>query len=561
MHQDNILELKTVILRRLPVLIYNPQTSKVAEGGQRDPTITSIYLDNPQFSLYNAKVGQTWPATQLRLRWYDGLSTNPEIFVEKKTVYEDDTSREQKFTTKPKYLPGFLKGDNKMEKEVHRLTDRVGEDSDQVPKLKETIDDIQQFVLENKLQPVLRANYTRTAFQMPGENNVRITLDTNLALIREDSLDLERPVRKPEDWHREDIDNAEMEWPFSGIRKGEINRFPYALLEIRLKGDKKSAWVQEMMGSHLVKNAPRFSKFTHGVAQLFDDYVNAFPFWLADVDTDIRRDPHQAFEEEQQRKAKAFEDEVAVGSILGSQSRSMPNGLKQDAQSPYGSPSSSKHPSKRGNVDRRANAQSTRMASGAEKSNTEPTVDEDDSENDNEEPAIAIQSSQGGLRSLLPSFSTSKYAQAKRSKSGRGNQPLPPGVVEPKSWIKDEGEVKVEAKVWLANQRTFIKWQHVAVLLASLSLGLFNAAGEHNTIARVLGTVYTVLALFIAIWGWGIYMYRARLIERRSGKDFDNILGPCVVCIGLIVALAFNFGLKVCVQYSGVFGSPITIVC
>lgn len=508
--------------------------------------MTSIYFDNPQFSLYNAKVGHTWPATSLRLRWYDQLSNSGEIYCEKKTVYEDNTSKEQKFTTKSKYIQGFLNGQNKLEKEVQRLKDRVGEDSEQIPKLQETIDDIQNFVKENNLQPMLRANYTRTAFQMPGEDKVRITLDTNLALIREDSLDEGRPCRNPEDWHRTDIDNAELEYPFSNVRKGEINRFPYALLEIRLKGDKQLPWTSEIMNSHLIKPAPRFSKFSHGIAQLFDDYVNTFPFWLAEVDTDIRKDPHQAFEEEQQRKAKAAADETAVGSLLHSHSRSLPGALKQDTMSPVGSPSSPKTAPRPGTTqDRRVSAISTKVngkASTGDKE-LEPTVDEEDSE-DGEHTVPGAEESQG-FRSYLPSFSMSKYAQAKRNRKDIGHVPLPEGVVEPSFWIKDEGEVKVEAKVWLANQRTFIKWQHVGILLASLSLGLFNAAGEHNKIARVLGVVYTILAVFIALWGWGIYMWRSRLIERRSGKDFDNIIGPCVVCFGLIVALAFNFGFKV----------------
>ena len=118
-----------------------------------------------------------------------------------------------------------------------------------------------------------------------------------------------------------------------------------------------------------------------------------------------------------------------------------------------------------------------------------------------------------GLSSLFPTFSTSKYAQRRREMR---DHPVPDSVQKPEYWIKDQGPVKVEAKVWLANQRTFVKWQHVTVLLASLSLGLFNAAGEDNNVARALAGVYTAVAVFTGAWGWGIYMWRSRLIRAVS---------------------------------------------
>ncbi|KAK5141481.1 hypothetical protein LTR04_002587, partial [Oleoguttula sp. CCFEE 6159] len=312
-HPENLLEVKTVILRRLPVLVYNPQTSKVAEGGQRDPTITSIYFDNPNFSLYTDKVNNLSDASSLRLRWYGQLSQKPEIVFEKKTIKEGDASEEQRFQIKEKYIQPFIKGEYKMEKSVQKLQDRAGEDSGLVRQLQKSVNDIQAFISQKDLQPVLRANYARTAFQIPGDDRVRISLDTDLALIREDAIDTERPCRDPDNWHRTDIDSAEMEYPFTSIRRGEISRFPFALLEIKTKGRKKYEWVADLMNSHLVKEAPRFSKFVHGVAQLFEDNVNTFPFWLSEVETDIRRDPHQAFEEEQVKKQKEKEDESAVG--------------------------------------------------------------------------------------------------------------------------------------------------------------------------------------------------------------------------------------------------------
>ncbi|EMC96210.1 hypothetical protein BAUCODRAFT_33555 [Baudoinia panamericana UAMH 10762] len=540
-HPENLLEVKTLILRRLPVLVYNPQTSKIVEGSQPDPSITSIYFDNPAFSLYSRKVDHG-EASSLRLRWYGQLNSRPEIWIEKKTVKEDDTSSESRITTKDKYVQRFIRGEYNMEKQIQKLSDRAGADSEDVKSYKASVEEIQSFIKDQNLQPVLRANYTRTAFQIPGDDRVRISLDTDLAFIREDALDDSRPCRDPDAWHRTDIDNNELEYPFSSIRKGEINRFPFALLEIKVRrSGKQSPWIEEVMHSHLVKEAPRFSKFVHGVAELFEDYVNTFPFWLSMVETDIRRDPREAFEEEQAKKQKERDDEFAVGSLLKSKPSFSPlqQGQKQ-VISPAGSPALAEQVKKSPRGPDGKSTDGLGTVAATEQTQMNETAEEpDEDETGVTQPSTTSAAGRGRLKTLLPSsFSTSKYARSRRT-------PLPPGVTKPDHWIKDAGPVKVEAKVWLANQRTFIKWQHVAILLASLSVGLYNAAGQDNTVARALAVVYTALAVLTAAWGYGIYMWRCALIERRSGKDFDAVLGPVGVCLGLVVALVLNFAFKV----------------
>lgn len=519
-HPENLLEVKTYILRRLPVLVYNPKTSKVVESGQSDPTITSLYFDNPQFALYNKKIGKTSNASSLRLRWFGQLDDKPEIFFEKKTLEESGDSEVSRFPIKEKYIQPLIIGEYKMEKSLEKLRDREGTEGNGVASLQRSVEDTQQFIKDYKLQPVLRANYTRTAFQIPGDDKVRISIDTDVAFIREDSLDEDRPCRDPTDWHRGDIDRLGIEYPFSEVRQGEISRFPYALLEIKVKDSsskKTNDWVSELMSSHLLKEEPRFSKFVHGVAQLFEDQVNSFPFWLSDLETDIRQDPEAAFQEEQEKKAKQAEDQTAVGSFLGS--KSVPS-----FKAAIGSP---------------AGRTATDFGQRGSKTGTEDVAEEADTDDETDRPTQSAPGAFSGLLSLSP-FSNSKYARAHRL----GSVQLPPGVREPGKLIKDMNPVRVEPKVWLANQRTFIKWQHISVLLASLSLGLYNAAGESNNVARALAVVYTLIALFAGAWGWWMYIVRSRMIQERSGKDFDNVIGPIVVCIGLVIALCLNFGFK-----------------
>ncbi|OAX85026.1 hypothetical protein ACJ72_00586 [Emergomyces africanus] len=533
-HMDNVLEVKTYILRRLPVLVYNPSVSaKDLHVTHKDPTITSLYFDGPKFELYNQKVAKTCGASSLRLRWTGQLKDRPEIFLEKKAMSDGDSSKEVRVRLKEKHIKPFLKGEYKMEKIINRMESRDVPVSDNAEVLKRDIEEIQSFIREKKLDPVLRATYTRTAFQIPGDDKVRISLDTDLALIREDSLDLERPCRDPDNWHRTDIDDREMEFPFPDIRPGEISRFPYALLEIKVRGGSlrraNKEWLLDLMSSHLVKDAPRFSKFVHGVAELFEDHVNSFPFWLSEMDTDIRRDPETAFQEEQERIAKQAEDELAVGSFLGTGNRHSPS-----TRPMIGSP-----------IHKVFSIESTPAGSSQPVDSTRPLssgslpipIPEPGRPSSSPSPPPSRPS---GLFSFIPR-TMSRYAAAHRQPS---SSPLPPGVYAPRTWIKDSGPVRVEAKVWLANQRTFIKWQHICVLLATLSLGLYNAADVNNTIARSLAIVYTCFAVFAGGWGWWMYVTRARWIRERSGRDFDNVAGPMVVCLGLAVALVLNFWFK-----------------
>ncbi|OOQ84116.1 SPX domain protein [Penicillium brasilianum] len=534
-HTDNVLEVKTFILRRLPVLIYNPGSSKNLDGLSDDPAITSLYFDNPQFELYTQKVARASEAGSLRLRWTGQLKDKPPIFLEKKIVAEDDSSREIRVQLKEKHIKEFLDDEYHLDKQVHRMEDlHDGEGSAEAQTLKDNVEELQSFIKEHNLQPMLRANYTRTAFQIPGDNRIRISLDTNLALIREDSLDSERPCREPTEWHRTDLDDACMSYPFDNIRTGEIVRFPHALLEIKLRGKAHDVeWVNELMSSHLVKDAPRFSKFVHGTAQLFEDHVNSFPFWLSELENDIRRDPETAFHEEQERLAKRAEDDMAVGSFIGG--AGSPSGpLSASPFSRWGESGSRTALRRASGISEAQNKPNRRISVVAPhpRREPEPVAERVEESPEPQEPPSRV-------AAVLQSMGLNP-----KNWTGREVVSLPPGVRHPGIWIKDSGPVRVESKVWLANQRTFIKWLHISILLSSLSLGLYNSAGKHNRIAQALATVYTFFALFSAAWGWYMYEKRSRLIRQRSGKDLDSMFGPIVVCIGLAVALVLNFAFK-----------------
>ncbi|RYO74078.1 hypothetical protein DL766_003137 [Monosporascus sp. MC13-8B] len=526
-HPDNLLEVKTAILRHLPAVLYKQQDARELDGSE-DLATTSLYFDNKRFELYSRKVDHQVDTSSLRLRWYGQLSSKPDIVLEQKIIHENGSSEERRFTIKDKYIKRFIDGEYKMEKSIQKM-ERQGQTPEAIDSFRTTVEEIQNFIQSRKLEPVLRANYTRTAFQKP-DDHVRILIDTDIAFVREDTLDRDRPCRDPKEWHRRDIDGSNMTYPFEHMNQSEVSRFPYALLEIKLREDssrKRPRWIEDLMASHLLYAAPRFSKFVHGVASLFDDFVNNLPFWLSDMETDIRKDPHKAHDQEEQRKAQRAEDAQVVGSFLGTGAKI--GSYKPVTSSPVG----------KSYLSERAAEEASASASRA--ANAERDAEQEDAREEEADVVAQQQRGYGAISSVLPGFSLARYSRARRRRQQQQLARLPEGVREPETWIKNAGPLQIEPKVWLANERTFLKWQHICVLLGSLAVSLYTAAGENNFLAECMGITYVAIAAAAGAWGYYMLHVRRDMIRERSGRDFDNAVGPLVVSVALMLALISNF--------------------
>ncbi|KAL2270222.1 hypothetical protein VTJ83DRAFT_2406 [Remersonia thermophila] len=291
-HPDNVTELKLIILKHLPVLVFNPSKKFEAE----DTAITSIYFDNPNtWDLYEGRLKKTEGAEAIRLRWYGGMKSET-VFVERKTHREDWTGEKSvkaRFSLKEKNVNAYLRGEllppaifEKARKEGKKSEKAIAEDE-------RLAREIQWSVLKKGYRPVCRSFYHRTAFQLPADARVRISLDTELTMIREDNLDGVR--RSGDNWRRMDIG---VDYPFSQLPPKDIVRFPYAILEVKLQtqlGQEPPDWVRQLTSSHLVEAVPKFSKFIHGVATLFPDRIHLLPYWMPQMDVDIRKPPTHDF--------------------------------------------------------------------------------------------------------------------------------------------------------------------------------------------------------------------------------------------------------------------------
>lgn len=252
--------------------------------------ISSIYYDNPEtWELYMGRLKKTEGAEAIRLRWYGSMATET-IFIERKTHREDwtgESSVKARFSLKEKNVNDFLSGKMTTKQAFEKMRREGKKSAKEIDELEQLAKEIQYRVLDRKLVPVTRSFYHRTAFQLPGDARVRISLDTELTMTREDNLD--GVQRAGKNWRRMDIG---VDFPFSQLPAEDVERFPYAVLEVKLQtqaGQQPPEWIRELISSHLVEAVPKFSKFIHGTALLNPTRVKLIPFWMPQMDIDIRK--------------------------------------------------------------------------------------------------------------------------------------------------------------------------------------------------------------------------------------------------------------------------------
>ncbi|KAI0072529.1 hypothetical protein K474DRAFT_1711509 [Panus rudis PR-1116 ss-1] len=117
---------------------------------------------------------------------------------------------------------------------------------------------------------------------------------------------------------------------------------------------------------------------------------------------------------------------------------------------------------------------------------------------------------------------------------------LPPRVRVPK---KIATPVKVEGKVWFANERTWVSYLNIGVFMGTLSLALFNASKDD--IARDFAYVYAIISAGIIIYGYYVYQKRITMIRKRDPGHFDEIAGPVIISALLFIAVLANFAIRV----------------
>lgn len=432
-HPENIYSLKLKIVKNLPVYVFNsdpePNSTPYSAWDYRkhDTCVSSVYLDNVDFELYNGRLHKNQGAEAIRIRWYGTNSPNI-VFIERKRHQDKWTgfsSMKLRFKIAERHVVDFLNGKNVWE-HVKMLNG-----SDVFDLYKE----IQTAVVSKKLRPMVRTFYKRTAFQLPNDSSVRISIDTNLVMIKEctdeEFENNEFPLTR---WVRPD---AVCEWPFKKLDKSQIVRFPYSVMEVKTQGtdETKPEWIEELIRSSYVENVHKYSKFMHGCAVLYKS-IDTIPYWLPQMATDIRKDSFRHVKE----------SHIMVNNKLVA----VPG-----------------EPESRESAD------------------------------------------------LSPA---------------EGNEPR---IAMP---------IRVEPKVFFANERTFLKWVQFAIFLGGVGTAILGL-GDNESVW--CGSMLMLVAVLFILYALYTFNWREEKIRIRYAGPYDDLIGPTVLVgvflISLMLSVFFRF--------------------
>jgi len=99
--------------------------------------------------------------------------------------------------------------------------------------------------------------------------------------------------------------------------------------------------------------------------------------------------------------------------------------------------------------------------------------------------------------------------------------------------------VKVDPKVFFANERTFLAWVHMALMLGGMAVGIIGFSTKSG-LSPLPGLVLLPVAICFVVHALGQYYARARAIRRREPGPYEDKNGPVALAIVLSLAACSN---------------------
>lgn len=383
---------------------------------------------------------------------------------------------------------------------------------------------------KNRLKSTLRCYHHRTTYaEQSNSEGLIILLDNDLTFIKE---------KPSQTWKRSDVGD---DYPFTHLNRNEVEFFPYAILEIKTTTNITALpqWLTDL--TELLYEVPYFSKFLHGTSHFYRDSLPLLPWWLNEMDLDIRRKSSYATIQSQTSslgqciliEPPPTPDYLYVGRGSGLRAESNTASsftmvgdsgaiVSLDAQQQH-----AKHQQR----------SYTNHKSTFENFMKSPIIVKIKAFKEEYLPEEKRADNYVSMMAWLLARITNDKKVLESSQYAIptvGNQQIMPkkGKLNKK---------KIEPKIFFANERTFISWLQFSALLLSVSLGLINF-GDH--ISKASGGFFIIIAMILAAYAQLRFQYRAWQIRFRSDSRFDDTLGPAVLCIVLVIALFVNLGLR-----------------
>lgn len=239
--KENIIPLICQIIPHLPIYIFDEDIDDHIYQ-----LISSVYFDNKKLDVCHERLDKKENARLIRIRYYGNNQDN--LFIERKVHHEDWTQKDSskdRFTLESSKIMPYIRGDFIVDNNLGR--------------------EVQHQILERELYPKIRTIYKRIAFQLKNTNEVRLSLDIDLKMVKENTTHF--------DWIT----------PDDNLVHSDIYDFPFAVLEVKLQGDyveNTPEWVKNIINSELIISQPYFSKYIHGAYMFFNQSITKIPHWI-----------------------------------------------------------------------------------------------------------------------------------------------------------------------------------------------------------------------------------------------------------------------------------------
>lgn len=537
---ENISKVKHIILQHLPVFQHN-----LDELNGDSQLTNSVYFDNEQLELYHARLDKSPGAIAIRLRWY--ATQEPKtVFVERKThrdSWTGEASVKERFIIKEEQVMPFLQGKYTAEDKIAELR-KKGTSEEEINYVRNLFNEIYQQIDSKQLRPTMRTQYMRVAYQIPFDATVRISLDTNLSMMSENPK-IGQDCITAGRWYRD---------PKIVVPNTEITRFPHAVLEVKLslkEGEATPQWVKDLIESGLCTQVHKFSKYLHGCATLLYDQVQALPYWCDDasIRPSMLRSQLTAIKEENKKKKSKKQSGAGVGEDSDDEEEHGHSHANGSGHHAHDSRSEEAYLLAASEKRFRNGPKTIQLMERKPSLGASPTYGTAPEQENHPQDTY---SDQDRAYAYFAAMNAPWYKRWYYSLTGyvpiANESELKPRKVP----------MKVEPKVFFANERTFITYLQMSVTIGAIAAGLLGAASSSNTPvtggkvtvvasentaggARVVGMMLLPIAILFCIYATITFLWRARQIRNKVDSGFHDVVGPTILGILFIVALTAVF--------------------